>query len=167
MGNNIGNWKPVLLKQQRKPPTSAAGVVGTSAGTIVAEPRTIALQWADSVEGPDLSPLGGMGRVVATCCCLCQGRLVTLVSVYMWYTECWSPRNIRLAQKVSWYLRSLRDGLWSWKGFQPVSSRLLVTRSRLRLPGRSDPPKGGHMQERRSLVRVRLHRGEPRHGPVD
>ena len=43
-----------------------------------------------------------------------------LLSVYMWHTEGWCARNIRLAQEVAWYLRSLRDGLLAVGGESPV-----------------------------------------------
>ena len=119
-------------------PTSAGGVLGTSAGSLVAVPWSIAMQCANGVEGPDLSPLSSYGRVAATCCRLCKGRLVTMVSVYMWHTEGWSPRNIRLAQDVSWYLPSLRDGLWVvGGGFNMSPTQPLAT------SGGSDPPNVG------------------------
>ena len=38
-----------------------------------------------------------------------KGRDVT--QVYMWRTDGWGARNIRLEQ-VAWYLHSLRDGFW-------------------------------------------------------
>ena len=61
------------------------GVLGTSRGTLVAVPKDVAVQAAD--EGPDLSPLGGKGRVAVAGCRLCKGRLVTFVSVCMWHAE--------------------------------------------------------------------------------
>ena len=125
LGSNIGTWKPGCaqaamqaasagwsLVMAPSAPTSVGGVLGTSAKTLVAVPCSVAMQRAGGVEDLCLPPLGSNGRVAATCCRLCKGRLVTSVSVYSWHTEGWSPRNIRLAQEVSWYLRSLRDGLW-------------------------------------------------------
>ena len=135
-------------------PTSAGRVLGTSVGTMVAVlvPRHIAMQWAGGVEGLDLLRLGRGGSVAAMRCLLCRGRDVTHVSVNMWHTEGWSARNIKLAQEVAWYLRSLRDRLLAWEVsstcFQSISCRCL------RLLKRSDTSKDGAeaMQHGRSTT---------------
>ena len=113
---------------------------------------TLPCSVADGVEGLDVLRLGRGGSVAAMRCLLCRGRDVTHVSVNMWHTEGWSARNIKLAQEVAWYLRSLRDRLLasevSSTCFQSISCRCL------RLLRRSDTSKDGAeaMQHGRSTT---------------
>ena len=117
---------------------------------------------------PDLSPLGSKGREA---CLLCKGReaatgcRLILVSAFMWHTGAHETQAGTGGVVVS--VQSTRRTPGRVMGFQHFCNRLLVTPSRLRLQGRIDPPKGGTVQERRSLVRARLLRSEPRQCPND
>ena len=175
----IGNRKSVVLKHRQATsagwslamapaaPTCAGGVLGTSVGTLVAVPRSMAVQWTDG-RRPDLSPLGSKGREA---CRLCKGReaatgcRLILVSAFMWHTGAHETQAGTGGVVVS--VQSTRRTPGRVMGLQHLCNRLLVTPSRLRLQGRIDPPKGGTVQERRSLVRARLLRSEPRQCPND